>query len=823
MLSMPRGILPLALLVALAPLAGGQEGETVRSAQVQAVMERCKGAGASDIWKYSEELVAMGASAKRTIQEAVKGASTEGRLAALRALIELDSPTFAAERLMEMAEDEALALDSRLIALELVGLTEEIDAEEGLLELVVALNPQIRLAAARALWRLDAPRSHKAKTVLREFLKSTEGELRAQGALALAEIGDAETPGVTEVLQELRKEPGVRGQLASALYHRLQLQRTVQLLSAKADAAGVNSASRTWQHLDEIKLLLGQVYDSEQPADETELRARAARGMMHIADDPHTMFLTPEEYHEFLHGSDGVDPSYGGIGAFIDTNVRDSFRILRPIFDGPAWKADLRSGDDIIAVDGEPTAGRTNTDIIKQVKGPPGTPVKLTIAREGATEPLVIEVIRAKIVMPTVFWRMLPGEVGYVMIAQFAYETGRELQKALHDLASQGVKGLVIDLRENPGGLLTTVKECLAPFLKEGDLICTVRGRAYQRENHVSARAERVAAFPISVLINERSASGAELMSGVLQHYSKRSGIGASANPYLDVRLFGAPTFGKGTVQHTVPLRSWPGEKWTDTPRKNGFWDYGEPMTDQNGNRRWDPGEPFEDRPAENGRWDDAEPWEDKNGNGVCDPGESFTDENGDGIWNAAESFEDRNQNGRYDTGAAVKLTVARYYLPDGRNFTRSRIFRGGEFVYEGGVVPDVASVEPRLPVNTLVEIRDLQVKGKLLDYVKSRWKEHRATFEKLAWFDGRDPARYPDFDAFHAALGTHLSRQELRRAVRIEVRREVANAIGREILGDLSDDETLRRGVLDVLARLEVPADTIEEYRSLEGNGASR
>ncbi len=818
-----RGILPLILLIALAPGAQAQEGESIRSTQVQAVLERCKGAAASDIWRGSEELIAMGPPAKRTIQEAVKGASPEGRLAALRALIELDSPTFAAERLMEMAEDESLALEPRLIALELVGLTEELDAEEGLLELIVALNPQIRLAAARALWRLDAPRSHKAKTVLREFLKSGEGELRAQGALALAEIGDAETPGVTEVLQELRKQPGARGQLASALYHRLQLQRTVQLLSAKADAAGVTSASRTWQHLDEIKLLLGQVYDSDQPADETEMRARAARGLLHMADDPHTLFLTPDEYHEFLHGSDGVDPSYGGIGAFIDTNVRDSFRILRPIFDGPAWKADLRSGDDIIAVDGEATAGRTNTDIIKQVKGPPGTPVKLTIAREGATEPLVIEVIRAKIVLPTVYWRMLPGEVGFVTIAQFAYETGRELLKALHELKALQMKGLVIDLRDNPGGLLTTVKECLAPFLREGDLICTVRGRAYQKERHDSGKSVGQDAYPISVLVNERSASGAELMSGVLQHYSKRSGTGASESPYLDVRLFGAPTFGKGTVQHTVPLRSWPGEKWTDAPRKNGFWDYGEPMTDKNGNRRWDPGEPFEDRPALNGRWDDAEPWEDKNGNGVCDADESFTDENGDGTWNTAETYEDANQNGRYDTGAAVKLTVARYYLPDGRNFTRSRIFRGGEFVYEGGVVPDVASAEPRLPVNTLVEIRELQVKGKLLDYVKSRWQQHRATFEKLAWFDGRDPARYPDFDAFHASLGTHLSRQELRRAVRIEIRREVANAIGKEILGDLSDDAALRAGVLDVLARLGVPTDTIEEYRSLEGNGATR
>lgn len=207
-----RGILPLcALTLFLAPTALPQEGESVRGIQVQAVLERCKGAGAADIWRFSDELIALGAPAKRTIQEAVKGAGPEGKLAALRALIELDSPTFAAERLMEMAESEELAIEPRLIALELVGLTEEPDAEDGLLELLVGLNPKIRLAAARALWRLDAPRSHRAKTVLREFLKSADADLRAEGALALAEIGDAETPGVTEVLQELRRARGTGG------------------------------------------------------------------------------------------------------------------------------------------------------------------------------------------------------------------------------------------------------------------------------------------------------------------------------------------------------------------------------------------------------------------------------------------------------------------------------------------------------------------------------------------------------------------------------------------------------------------------------------
>ena len=811
-------VLVAALLLFVPASPAQEEGGSLREIQVQEILAACKGATIPRIWEQSEKLIALGSPAKRAIQQGIKEAPVESRLCGLRALIGLDSPTFAAEKLMDLALDEEHGVDYRVAAIDLVGLTDEIDAEDGLMELLFTFNPQVRIAAARALWNLESDKSQRAKDVLREFLDSSDPELQARGALALAEMGDGETPGVKETLNRLRREPGLRGQLADALYRHLNLKRAMALRDLQDERSKSRGASPRWVHLDEIRELIRRGYEFPEEADDEKLRENAAHGMLQFPSDPHTQFMTPEEYREFLHGSDGVDPSYGGIGAFIDTNITDRFRILRPIFGGPAWKADIQGGDDIIAVNGKPTQGRSTTDIIKEVKGPPGTPVILTIYREGWPETRDITVIRAKIVLPTVFSRMLPGGIGLIEVAQFAMDTGNELKAHLLALEAQGLRALVIDLRDNPGGLLGSVIDCLSLFLKQGELVCTARGKLYRLEKYHSNRADRERPYPISVLVNGRSASGAELMSGVLQYYSKSSPQAGAPEPYVDAVVIGASTFGKGTMQRTLPLQTWPGEEFKDVPRKDGHWDPREPFVDQNGNGQWDDGEPYEDKAWPNGRWDEAEPWEDKNGNGKWDEGEGFTDVNGDGSWNDKEEFTDSNGNGQYDYGAAVKMSVARYYLPGGRNFTRTREWDAatGKHVYRGGVEPDEVLEADRLEVASLVELRALQEKGVFRDYVKDHWARHKETFRSLADFDGRDPARYPDFDAFYQGLKTRLTRQDVRRAVRIEVRREVSVEQGKEIQGDVSDDNILRRGVEDVLRRLgQIPAD-IPEYAEL-------
>ncbi|MCK6461690.1 MAG: S41 family peptidase, partial [Planctomycetes bacterium] len=800
------------------------EGASLRALEVRQILTDLKGAGMADIWRGADRLIRMGPPAKRIIQKEIETTSIEGQLAGLRALIGLDSPTAAADRLLEIAADEKTAQEYRLAALELVGKAGEEDAEEGLLELLTSLAPEIRIGAARALWEIEGEHRQAAKQALREFLKASDPELRAQGALALAEMGDSATPGVEETLLDLRKEPGLRGKYADALYRNLKLNEAILARESAAEAPAARS-NGLWKPLDEIRSLLKEKYDLLEDAGDEALRIGAARGMVQFPDDPHTTFMTPEEYSEFLHGSDGVDPSYGGIGAFIDTNDRENLRILRPMFNGPAWKADIQGGDIIVAVNGSPTRGKAQTEIIKEIKGPVGTEVILSIYREGWTEPRDVKVIRAKIVIPTVYSRLLPGGIGYLQIAQFAAETGKELSDQLKALEAQGLRGLVIDLRDNPGGLLQSVQEALTPFLKERELVCTAKGRIGRAVPYFSFRPDRPRGYPVTVLVNGNSASGSELMSGVLQHYSKSSTIGGAKSPYVDAVVLGTTTFGKGSMQSTYPLQTWPGESFVDEPRMDGEWEPGEPFTDRNGNNRWDPGEPFTDRATLDGRWNDAEPWQDRNGNGTRDPDESYTDENGDGQWNPKEEFEDANKNGQYDYGAAVKMSVARYYLPGGQNFTRKRVFDEEKkaYVTKGGVVPDIVVEQERLDVSDLVELRDLQEKHVFDEYVRTRWDAHKDLFRELAWLDGRDPSRYPDFDAFYDSMRTRLSKQEVRRGLRIAVRRKVSIERGEEILGDLSDDNVLLAGVRETLRRLGEDPESIPEYHSLSLNGTAK
>ncbi len=808
------------------PLLGQEdEGASLRELEVRQILTNLKGQGMPEIWRGADQLIRMGPPAKRIIQKEIRTSPIEGQLAGLRALIGLDSPTAAADRLLEIAADEATAQEFRLAALELVGKAGEEDAEEGLLELLTSLAPEIRIAAARALWEIEGEHRQAAKQALREFLKASDPELRAQGALALAEMGDNATPGVMDTLADLRREPGLRGKYANALFRNLMLHEAMLARERNAEAPAPSRSNGLWKPLDEIRSLIKEKYDLLEDASDEALRIGAARGMLSFPDDPHTNFMTPEEYGEFLHGSDGVDPSYGGIGAFIDTNDRENLRILRPMFNGPAWKADIQGGDIIVAVNGDPTRGKAQTEIIKQIKGPVGTEVILSIYREGWTEPRDVKVIRAKIVIPTVYSRMLPGDVGYVQIAQFAAETGKELFEHLRELEARGLRGLVLDLRDNPGGLLQSVQEALTPFLKEREVVCTAKGRIGRALPYYSFRPDKERRYPVTVLVNANSASGAELMSGVLQHYSRSSQIGTAENPYVDAVVLGTTTFGKGSMQSTYPLESWPGESFTDEPRKDGEWEPGEPFTDANGNNRWDPGEPFADRARLDGRWNDAEPWQDRNGNGTRDADETFTDENRDGAWNPAERFDDANGNGAYDYGAAVKMSVARYYLPGGQNFTRKRVFDEEKkaYVTKGGVVPDVVVEQERLDVSDLVELRDLQANGTFDEYVRTRWDAHKDLFRELAWLDGRDPSRYPDFDAFYDSLRTRLSKQEVRRGLRIAVRRKVSIERGEEILGDLSDDNVLLAGVRETLQRLGADPESIPEYHSLRVNGTAK
>lgn len=273
-------------------------------------------------------------------------------------------------------------------------------------------------------------------------------------------------------------------------------------------------------------------YVESEAADTDEMTAGAVNGMLDtLGDSGHTRFMTAEEataWDAQLRGS------FEGIGAYID--VRDGQTIIvAPIEGSPAERAGLRAGDIILAVDGQSTSGWSVADLQAEVKGPEGTEVTLTVQHPDADEPVEVRITRAEVVVPSVSWRMLPDKIALVRLASFDDDAGRELKAALRDANEQGARAIVLDLRNNPGGLLDQAVEVASQFLPAGTTVLLEEDREGRRETTAARNGGVALELPLVVLINEGSASSAEIVSGALQ--------AAGRAP-----LVGETTFGTGTV-----------------------------------------------------------------------------------------------------------------------------------------------------------------------------------------------------------------------------------------------------------------------------------
>ena len=276
-------------------------------------------------------------------------------------------------------------------------------------------------------------------------------------------------------------------------------------------------------------------------AEEVEIKDliySAIKGMLRGLD-PHSAFLTPEDYKEMQIDTKGA---FGGVG--IEIGIRDGMlTVIAPIEDTPAYRAGLKAGDKIVKINDTPTKDMGLNDAVKLIRGPEGTPVTLWIMREGFTEPKPFEIVRAIIKVKSVKYRVLEEGFGYVRITQFQEKTSSELEEALVSLGSRDgtLKGLVLDLRNNPGGLLQQAVSVADKFLDEGVIVST-RGRTHGQDMTFSAeRAGTHPDYPIIVLVNGGSASASEIVAGALQDHKRAV-------------VLGTPTFGKGSVQTIIPL-----------------------------------------------------------------------------------------------------------------------------------------------------------------------------------------------------------------------------------------------------------------------------
>jgi len=680
---------------------------------VDAILGDMKGPTLDAVWHVREALGALGAGAVPVLEKRLPDASPAAKLAIGQALCDLDKPESAIRSLLELVREkdhpQLAAAAARTLGDKPA--RDVLATERHLLRLVrdTELDTEVRRAVASALHSAATTEEsiRQAIRTLRSLLTAAQTDAeRWDTAVALAEIGDYDEP-VEAILTALQSHPSSRGSLARSLLENRSLR---ELLIAPKTREG----SLGDRLLNEIKVRIQKYYVEEPPADH-ELSNGHARGMfsiLHRADppDPHSVFFDETDWKKFREHIAG---HYGGIGAMVqyvkhfDTGDTPVFTIVKPNYDGPAYKAGLRSYDRVLKIGDTSTAlpeGKLTqkhlTDIVDTLRGAAKSAIELTVTSPGSAQERKVTVHREEIKVESVHSRMLPGHIGYVRLGSFSEGSARDMSKALDALEAQSMKALIFDLRNDPGGQLQAAVAISDMFLKDDRLIVYTEGRNKSiapREDYRTKDPTTHPDYPIVVLINGKSASASEIVSGALQDHKRAT-------------LIGETSYGKGSVQKLFPL------------------------------------------PATAGQ-------------------------------------------------SGMKLTIAKYYLPSGRS------------IHGKGVTPDI-EVKAKATY-TAEDFDKLRASGAFHRYTVERFPKKRGTLAELAEFDGLDPKRYPDFDAWYKDVADEVGTDKARRLLRQWLRILVADDRGKEFVCDIQEDNQLQRAILELAKRLpDVDPKAIPEYQ---------
>jgi carboxyl-terminal processing protease len=295
---------------------------------------------------------------------------------------------------------------------------------------------------------------------------------------------------------------------------------------------------------DVLAIIQNQYVDETEPK---EVIYGAVRGMLR-ALDPHSSFMDPESYREMQVETSG---SFGGLG--IEITIRDDqLTVVAPIEGTPAWRAGIQPGDRIVKIEGLATKDMSLPDAVKRMRGPKGTKITITVAREGLKEPIDVGLVREVIQVQSVKAQELEPGIGYIRVRQFQERTAPDLVAAVEKFEKTGrLGGLIVDVRSNPGGLLSAAVEVSEEFLGDGKLIVYTEGRVRNQNMRFTAHAKRaITDVPLVVLVNQGSASASEIVAGAIQDHGR--GV-----------VIGQQTFGKGSVQTIIPLADGSGLRLT--------------------------------------------------------------------------------------------------------------------------------------------------------------------------------------------------------------------------------------------------------------------
>ena len=301
----------------------------------------------------------------------------------------------------------------------------------------------------------------------------------------------------------------------------------------RAPAGVPQDLAKVWEAYQALR----QRYVDKESLDPEKLSAGAIRGMLQALGDPYTAYL---DSSSFRAQADEGAGTFEGIGATV--NMQDGRpTIVEPLPNSPADRSGLRTGDVIRKINGDPIEGLTLQQVVERVRGPGGTAVRLTVQPSAGGQERDVSIVRATIHLSTVTTRVLGGGVAVLRIGQFARQTTSDLDEALDTLQASRVRGIVLDLRGNPGGLLNVVVHTASQFLKEGLVLYEVNAAGKRTDWNVE-KGGRFTEAPLVVLVNGASASGSEVVAGAIQ----ASGRG---------KVVGTRTFGKGVVSVPVPLK----------------------------------------------------------------------------------------------------------------------------------------------------------------------------------------------------------------------------------------------------------------------------
>lgn len=306
--------------------------------------------------------------------------------------------------------------------------------------------------------------------------------------------------------------------------------------SEKKEDSSLFTNTQLEEKIEYIRTLVDKIYLWDVTKEDYE--TGILKGLMESLDDPYSCYYTEEEYASLMESSSGV---YCGIGAYV-SQAKDSgiITIVKPFVDGPAYKAGILPGDIIYKVNGEEVTGEDLTTVVNNMKGEEGTSVTLSVMREGESDPVEYQIVRKEIEVPTISYEMLEDKIGYIYISEFDEVTVDQYIDAVDDLEKQGMVGLVVDVRDNPGGLYDACLEMLDRMLPK-ELLVYQENKEGERITESFAKDAKEFNLPLAVIVNGNSASAAEIFSGALQDYEKAT-------------IVGTQSFGKGIVQSVYPL-----------------------------------------------------------------------------------------------------------------------------------------------------------------------------------------------------------------------------------------------------------------------------